>query len=274
MTLKTKHTAIARKMFLLTKATKHSSPIASIRSEIVSSVADLRKSLPHATKDSLWISYERQLTEALLRNISWPTSSLGNAVLIHSMATQTLPTLASCFKRFVFATKNGFLPVDELVETLAAENKADLVIGGTVDDVSKTITLWRGNLEPLTVPFRAFDKSGDGIMPDFAKFAITDHGQTIRLGNYEAASDAILYEFDREYRHRKTKERQRSELSFGASLRRLRKQRGLRREDFTPDVASKTIARIEQGRVNRIQKKTLKALAKHLKVNPEEISSY
>jgi DNA-binding Xre family transcriptional regulator len=132
------------------------------------------------------------------------------------------------------------------------------------------MTLWRGDLEPLT----AFEKSGDGVRPDFARFAVADYGQTIRLGDYEAAADALLYEFDPQYRRRVARLRRQTEQSFGASPRRLRKQRGLRREDFSPDVAAKTIARIEQGKVRRIQKKTLHALAARLRVKPEEIETY
>lgn len=170
--------------------------------------------------------------------------------------------------------KSRMLAPSELAEALAAENRSDLFIGGSVDRASRTLTLWRGNLESITVPFSAFEKSGDGIEPDFRRLSMSDCGQTIRLGRYEAAADAVLYEFDREYRRRISKLRQKSDQSFGAALRRLRKQRGLRRDEFGPDLASKTIARIEQGKVRAIRKDTLAALARHLKVKPEEISTF
>ena len=51
---------------------------------------------------------------------------------------------------------------------------------------------------------------------------------------YEAAADAILYEMDRDYRKKVTLQRKESETTFGASLRRLRMQRKLRRTDFAP----------------------------------------
>jgi DNA-binding Xre family transcriptional regulator len=54
----------------------------------------------------------------------------------------------------------------------------------------------------------------------------------------------------------------------------LRKQRGLRREDFEPELSAKTIARIEQGRVKRIHRKTLGVLAERLSVTPKELASY
>jgi len=169
---------------------------------------------------------------------------------------------------------SGFLRPEKLAEALNAEHRAELFIGASVDPKSQTITLWRGNLEPLTVPFSAFENSGDGIQPDFDEFSVTDCGQTIRLGEYEAAADAVLYEFDPQYRRRISKQRQQSEQSFGASLRRLRKQRGLSRDDFAPDVAAKTIARIEQGKVRRIHAKTRSAIARKLAVKPEEIETY
>ena len=237
-------------------------------------MAALRNSLAQATKDSLWISYEQDLTEALLRNLSWPARSLGVAVLVHGLDPHTFPALANCFKRFACGTGEGFLPPDELAAALGADNAADLLIGGSVDVASQTITLWRGNLEPLTVGFAAFETSGDGTEPDFERFSVADYGQTVRLGDYEAAADALLYEFDREYRRRIARQRRQSEQSFGASLRRLRKQRGLRREDFGPDLTAKTIARIEQGKVRRIRRRTLQTLAKRLRVKPEEIGTY
>ncbi len=104
-------------------------------------------------------------------------------------------------------SNNDYLPPDELAEALQAENARDLFIGGSVDRSNQTITLWRGCLEPLTVPFSAFEKSGDGIEPDFERFSVTDSGQTVRFGEYEAATDAVLYEFDSEYRRRVSKER-------------------------------------------------------------------
>ena len=84
----------------------------------------------------------------------------------------------------------------------------------------------------------------------------------------------MLYEFDADYRRRRAQTRLQEDRSFGASLRRLRKQRGLRREDFEPEVAAKTIARIEQGKVVRIRQATLSALAKRLAVEPREIATF
>lgn len=265
---------IIRSTFLLDRAKRRAKQFAVLRPAVISSAAALRKSLPHATQNSLWISYERELTESLLRSITWPARSLGVAILCHTVSAASLAALANCFKRLAHVAADGLLPPDQLCAALEADNAADLFIGGTVDRSGQTITLWRGSLEPLTVSFAAFEPSGDGTKPDFDCFAVADYGQTLRLGDYEASAESLLYEFDPVYRRRISRERLRSDRSFGASLRRLRKQRGLRREDFEPALTAKTIARIEQGKVQRIRSRTLQTLARRLRVKPEEIATY
>jgi hypothetical protein len=68
-----------------------------------------------------------------------------------------------------------------------------IFICGTVDSENEVVTLWRGDLKSLAVPFRALASSGDGVEPDFKAFSVMDYGHTVRLGEYEAAADAILY---------------------------------------------------------------------------------
>lgn len=264
----------ARGTYLLNRLQSRSSKLAVLKAEVISSIGQLRQSLRHPNRNSLWISYDKDLTEALLKNVSWRDAPLGEAVLVHDMSPPSLPALGTCFKHFAFGANGNFLAPDELAVALGAENRVDLFIGGSVDKGSETVTLWRGNLQTITVPFAAFAKSGDGTAPDFDKFSVIDYGQTIRLGDYEAAADALLYEFDAEFRRRTKSQRQATEQSFGASLRRLRKQRGLTRDDFGPDLSAKTIARIENGEVRRVQAKTLSALSKHLSVSVAEIESF
>lgn len=274
MAVQAKHHTGTRQVVLLDKAKSRHARFSLLHPVIVSSVRELRDSVALATKDTLWVSYERSLTESLLKMTAGPPRTLGVAVFVHALSLQSVAGLTSCFRRFAFTSDHGFLPPEELAEALKAENAADLIIGGSVDLCSETITLWRGSLTPLTVPISAFEKSGDGIEPDFGQFAVTDFGQTVQLGHYEASADAILYEFDPQYRRRISRMRQQTERSFGASLRRLRKQRGLRREDFEPEVTGKTIARIEQGVVRQVHKKTLDVIAKRLRVTPAEIESF
>lgn len=156
---------------------------------------------------------------------------------------------------------------------LKAPNCAELFIGGSVDKRSQTVTLWRGNVDSLIVPLSAFPVSEDGVKPNFNKFSVTDYGQTVRFGQYEAAADAILYEYDLDYRRQKTKQRRASERGLGPSIRRLRIQRGLRQQDF-PGIAAKTIARIEQGIVTGVRDSTRSAIAKVLKVEPGELETF
>lgn len=263
-----------RSMILLDRRPKRAAAFAGLHPRVVTSVTDLRNSVAHASKDSVWVSYASDLTDALVKRATSVPSTLGLGLFIHSLDMKSIPVLSSLFRRIAFNVDGGFIPAEELAEVLDAENRANLFIGGYVNKATETITLWRGNLESLTVPFSAFEKSGDGTEPNFDEFSVIDYGQTVKLGSYEAAVDAILYEYDPEFRRARSKKRLQEDQSFGASLRRLRKQRGLRREDFEPDVAAKTVARIEQGKVTRIQKATLEALAKHLAVEPEEIESF
>lgn len=107
----------------------------------------------------------------------------------------------------------------------------------------------------------------------FSASYIIDSGQTIKLGDYEAAADAVLYEFDAEFRKQEKKRRVSADKSFGGALRRLRLQRGLSREDFSP-LTAKTIARIERGDVKEPHGDTLATIADRLGVKPDEIATF
>ncbi|HQA43685.1 MAG: helix-turn-helix transcriptional regulator [Phycisphaerae bacterium] len=102
---------------------------------------------------------------------------------------------------------------------------------------------------------------------------MTDYGQTLRFGRYEAATEAVLYEYDPDYRRHLKARRRAEDTGFGPSLRRLRKQRGLRRSDFAP-LSAKTIARLERGEVEKPHGDTLAIIAKKLRVKPDEIEMY
>ena len=227
--------------------------------------------------DTLWLSDDQHLMGAALKKAwfrrKFPVRGFGKLILFYVPHAEDVPVLTKSFKRMVFFADDESLPRGELGEVLAAKNRDDLFIGGTVSHDTATITLRRGNLESLVVPFAAFNRPSDGVSPDFSHFAVTDYGQTIKLGDYEAGSDAILYEFDPKYRRRIARIRVASEKTFGASLRRLRKQKGLKRTAFSP-LTDKTIARIEQGLVARPRGSTLSVIAQRLDVEPEEIESY
>jgi DNA-binding XRE family transcriptional regulator len=263
------------KTVILDKAKQRPRRFASLQPDVISSSNRIAAFVERAATDSLWISYEKGLTSALVRSSSGVRhpKSLGYALLLYRPLQETLPTLAGCFKRLVYSMNGGFLPPEELAEVLSAENRSDLFIGGTLDSENAVVTLWRGDLRSLAVPFHAFAPSGDGVRPDFKAFSVADYGQTVRLGEYEAATDAILYEFDSDYRRALCEQRLASQRSLGAALRRLRKQRGLTQADFAP-LSAKTIARIEQDKVDRIHPKTLATIAARLSVEAGEIETF
>lgn len=164
------------------------------------------------------------------------------------------------------------LPPDQLAEVLSSKNKADLFIGGIVDQISGTITLARGDLTPVTVPLSIFNTEGP-CKPDFSRFEVDDYGYALRFGEYEASAHSVLYKVDPAYRRRAIQRRIAEERGFGPSLRRLRILRRLSRSDF-PGIASKTIARIERGETEKPHGKTLAELADVLGVVPVKIETY
>ena len=177
--------------------------------------------------------------------------------------------------RVVVAPGGGtrVLPVDQIKDVLTAEHPEDYFIGGVVDEEDRSVVLYRGNLERLVVPLPWFMHGRRSPKPDFTDFEVIDTGQTLRFGVYEAATDAILYEFDRASRQRMKKREIAADQSFGGALRRLRLQRGLTRGDFEP-LSDKTIARIERGEVDKPHGDTLAMIAKKLGVEPHDIESY
>jgi hypothetical protein len=67
--------------------------------------------------------------------------------------------------------------------------------GGRVDHFTRVVILYRENLAPLEVPLDWF-QNPRGAKADPHDFEIIDGGQTVRLGDFEAAADAILFDFD------------------------------------------------------------------------------
>ena len=236
----------------------------------------------HSTGESVWISTSKKKTEELVRAATIFFGShhgrkrvLGDLLMMQSPAVESVPALHTLFRRVVgLVSTYKMLPWNELVEILLApdEESRDLFIGGSYDSATATLTLTRGNLETVVVPLSLFRPSGDATA-DPNDLAVTDYGHAIRLGKYEASADAILYEVDPDYRKRVNAKRRQEDKGFGPSLRRLRTQRHLKREEF-PGVAAKTIARIERGEIEKPHGKTLRVIARTLGVDPDEIETY
>jgi hypothetical protein len=239
------------------------------RSEIAAAVG-------RPMKRATWISFTRNSTDILLERALMAPARLRGAHLITLMPprSESVPALLGLFHP-VFGVVEGFqwLPKEQLVEAITRDDASDLFIGGSVDPKTKTLILLRGDITSLIVPFSLFSKAGDGTAPDFTKLKLADHGRTVALGKYESAADAILYEIDADYRRKLKKQRRQSEQTFGASLMRLRKQRRLKRTDFTP-ISAKEIARLERNEVDKPHAKTLEVLATRLGARPEEIANY
>jgi DNA-binding Xre family transcriptional regulator len=181
--------------------------------------------------------------------------------------------LALIFKNLVVAQEETSLSVSEMIEVLSSDSPEKYIISVELDRKNETLILVRGNFEKLLAPFSVFHKSGDGTEPDFTKLGVTDHGQTIALGDYEASVESLLYEFDPEFRKQLKKERSKSEKTLGACLRRLRLQKGLKQTDFS-GIDEKEIGRIERGEVVKPHESTLAKIASRLGVEPDDILSY
>jgi hypothetical protein len=166
------------------------------------------------------------------------------------------------------------LPIEEILEIIASPEREDYFIGGLVDKDHDSVILYRGDVNPITLPLSWFEAGPNSPQPNPDDFEIIDFGQTVRLGDFEAGTDAILYEFDPQFRRRDRERRVDSDDSFGGALRRLRLQKGLKQSDFLPGVSTKEIGRIERGEILTLHKKTLELLAQSLDVEPDEIKTY
>ncbi|QDU59522.1 helix-turn-helix protein [Planctomycetes bacterium Pan216] len=188
--------------------------------------------------------------------------------------SEETPSLRVLFDRVVGEEPFVRLPDEELIDVLAAPTaeKRDLVIGGSVDEKSGTAVLVRGTLDALLVPLSMFAATPRS-KPDSSRLSFRDYGNTIAFGEYEAAVDAVLWEVDADFRKRAKAGERNVAQGFGASLRRLRLQRGLSQSDF-PGITRRTISRLENGEVAKPHGATLDAIADRLGVGPEMIETY
>ncbi len=280
-TLRERHTSSPR-FILLDPSEDWTGPFMEVPSVACCTADRIQEVLPQASRNSLWISPGSRTTDELVRNLAalcivhrGRQSHIGRILMLEPPRLPTLPLLHGWFARVIGETPCfRMLPHDQLAHVLSApkEQARDLFVGGIVDMPSGTLALVRGNLEGISVPLSMFRDSG-AARPDFQRFAIDDHGHTVRFGGYEAAADAILYEVDADYRKRLNARRRAEEKGFGPSLRRLRIQRGLSRDSF-PGITAKTIARLERGEVEKPQGRTLQVIAKALRVEPDQIDTF
>jgi hypothetical protein len=235
-------------------------------------------------EDLTWVSYTRRFLDDLLRTVArrraerqrFPLRRVECVLTVASPRAESVPALHGLFAHIVGDSPGyRWLPKDELSEVLfdPATDRSQHFIAAASDPVTRTVSLVRGDCQQLVLPFSFFAPSGDETAPDFSKVRVTDFGRTVAFGPYEASADAILYEADTEYRKRTNQQRKESEKTFGAALFRLRKQKKLKRSDFSP-LAAKTVARIERNEIGKPHGKTLQILGERLGVSPDEIESY
>lgn len=241
---------------------------------LLRSEAEVVRGFSESPRDSVWIARTPACLSALA---AAPGRSRSDRRLLvfESLPEVTHHVLATWF-RYVVVAKNGIsvLPLPDLLEVLLAPNRDELFLGGAYDRVEKSVILYRGNMEPLVVPAAWFhSSSGAGrARVELDRLSVTDHGQTLCLGDHEIAAEAVLYEFDREYRKNAKRRALASDDSLGGAIRRLRLQKGLTQSDF--GIPQKTIARIERGEVSRPQEATLRRIAKRLGVSLEALRTY
>ncbi|HEY9720882.1 MAG TPA: helix-turn-helix transcriptional regulator [Oscillatoriaceae cyanobacterium] len=241
---------------------------------VISSVEELKK--PRAKRfNEVWIVPTAETLNMFLASPGDRAKGGNRRVLVLDFLNAGHRELLHYFFGVVVSRDvvGSLLPDDELFEVLAAPNREELLIGGFADQSARLVVLYKGNLEPVLVPFDWFTAGPKSPQPDFGRLDVVDYGHYVRLGTYEAATDAILYEFDAGYRKRQRENRLHADTSFGGALKRLRLQRGMSRSQF-PGVSAKEIARIERGEVGKPHAKTLGAIAECLGVKPEEIDSY
>jgi hypothetical protein len=259
-------------VFLIDHDERFARHFAGLSPKVLRSSDEVREAFETHWRRSLWIAHGASSMQRLSGLRGSPKGD--QRLLLLGRVVGARRELLHALFRFVVAPEDGMtlLLPDEIAEVFASPHRDDLFIGGAVDATDRVLVLYRGNLEPLVVPLAWFTRpGGPRAAPD--DFEVTDNGQTVRLGAFEAASDAILYELDTEARRRAKQRSIEKDATFGGALRRLRRQRALRREDFE-GISAKEIARIERGEVAKPHAETLTKLAARLGVKPEEIETY
>jgi hypothetical protein len=224
-------------------------------------------------KPFIWVTVDSEDLHSLMTSRVAPRKDARLIVL--DRVDEAEHHLLTALFRHVVLGKAGLQLVDleALPEILSAENRDELFIAGAVVPATESVLLYNGNVEPMVLPLAWFTSPEGVASVNPEDFAIEDFGQTIRLGDFEASADAILYEFDREYRRKARRRAIDSDSSLGASIRRLRLQKGLLQSSFGA-IDEKTIGRIERNEIKRPRKATLEKIAAVMGVDVEELGEY
>jgi len=247
--------------------------LAPLEPRYLDSVEDILDALEEEERDSLWLAMHRERLSLLCQALARRPATARGPVLWLQFRTgpEQMAALAAGFSR-ILPNPEAALPRAELADVLHAEHPGDFVVAAHHFAREDQLILWRGDFSTLVVPLSELRAYASRRF-DPRKLRITDYGQTLAFGAYEASVDAVLYERDPSYRRRANARRRNQDRSFGGCLRRLRIMRGIGRDEF-PGLTAKTIARIERGEVQRPHARTLRTIARVLGVRPEEIESY
>jgi hypothetical protein len=229
--------------------------------------------LASAGRREVWVLRSHARFSDLVRAISQVTPEVTRAWLVSYVRPDPAVArmVASRFER-VLLSAPAMVPPDELEEILSAPRRSDYCVGAEWSEGTDTLALWRGDLSVLVVPMSDFPARA-GTAPDPSDLAVEDCGQTIRMGEYEASFDAILFDRDPAYRRHARKRMIASAQGLGASIRRLRLRSGVARSDF-PGLDEKTLARIEREEVAKPHAKTLRTIARRLGVGVDELAAH
>jgi hypothetical protein len=239
----------------------------------VRSAKQLLSCFRDAPPASTWLSLDPD--DLLPLGDQFAATNTEHKLVLFSHIEESTRYFLNAYFRHVLTARDAltFLEPPELVDALAAPNREDLFIAGTVDDKERAVVLYRGTIDPVVVPLAWFVNNASDKRPDPTRFGLCDYGQTVRLGAFEASAEAILYEFDPAFRRRRRKTLIDTDASFGGSVRRLRLQKGLNRSDF-PGIDAKTVARIERNEIEQPHERTLDILALVLDVPKKQLGSY
>ena len=70
------------------------------------------------------------------------------------------------------------LPTNELLDVLSTPDPREFIVGGMVDGLTGTLTVYRGDFSRLTVPLSIFQPTGTGNEIDPSDFEVIDNGFT------------------------------------------------------------------------------------------------
>lgn len=244
-----------------------------LRFRRITSATALREAYDTAPQRSLWL-LRSSAALAVLTSFKPRFSRDQRLLCMTSISPSSEDLIGAYFQQWLALSENlAALAPDVLREVVSSAESGERFIAAAFDAASTAIVLYRGNLDRLVIPLAWFANMASGAVVDPAALAVIDYGQTVCLGSFEASADAILYEFDDEYRRAVKRRALAQDTTLGGSLRRLRLQRGLTQDAF-PGVPAKTIARIERSEVTKPHHATLAAVAKRLGVSVADLATY